>query len=321
MPGPEKCKISCGRTAGSKTIPSKHWLHANDRNWPQSNCSVDLWIELLHYWGYDPVAAMAFTLTLDYEGDQFTFFKIPSGDLETLYGTKLLELSIYDDLEKHVLQQVRRGNVVLVESDGFYLPDTTGISYKSRHTKTTIGINAIDPEAGELTYFHNDVFGTLRGDDYAHVMYKTDRPVLFPYVEFVKQTGMVPASQQALKTIASGFLNRSVEQLIRTRLHPIAGFRGAFEGHVQQLSNATFHEFAFNHFRMLGSNFEFLGSFLSWLDLHSSAEHCVIIAEQAKALQFKTARMVARQRFDPCTDVFDRMELAYDSIVKSVRGN
>ena len=58
-----------------------HPLHATERSWTETNCYVDVWIEVLHALGLDPVAASAFTLSCDFEGDQWTFFKYPPEDL------------------------------------------------------------------------------------------------------------------------------------------------------------------------------------------------------------------------------------------------
>ena len=38
---------------------------------------MDLWIELLQGWRLEPRAALPFTVTQDFEGDHFTFFKYP----------------------------------------------------------------------------------------------------------------------------------------------------------------------------------------------------------------------------------------------------
>jgi hypothetical protein len=40
--------------------------------WSHANRHIDLWIELLHGWELEPIAALPFTVTLDFEGDQFT---------------------------------------------------------------------------------------------------------------------------------------------------------------------------------------------------------------------------------------------------------
>ena len=71
---------------------------AADRAWPESNCYVDLWIELLHAAGAEPLAALRFTLAVDVEGDQWTFFKFPLADLEALYGVSVFELNVWRPL-------------------------------------------------------------------------------------------------------------------------------------------------------------------------------------------------------------------------------
>lgn len=45
-------------------------LHHGDSVWVEKNCYVDLWIELVHALGLDPVALMPFTVAIDFEGDQ-----------------------------------------------------------------------------------------------------------------------------------------------------------------------------------------------------------------------------------------------------------
>ena len=58
----------------------RHALHRGDRAWPETNCFADLWIEVLHTFGHEPLAALGCTLDLDFEGDQFTFFAAARAD-------------------------------------------------------------------------------------------------------------------------------------------------------------------------------------------------------------------------------------------------
>src|SRR5207253_8592962 len=76
----------------------RHAIHGENRVWAETNCYVDVWVELLHAWGFDPVAALSFTLAIDFEGDQWTFFKYPLGDLYQLYGLDVQELAIWRPL-------------------------------------------------------------------------------------------------------------------------------------------------------------------------------------------------------------------------------
>src|SRR5437764_1654107 len=45
---------------------ARHALHDETRDWPETNCYVDLWIELLAARGFAPEAALGFTLTQDF---------------------------------------------------------------------------------------------------------------------------------------------------------------------------------------------------------------------------------------------------------------
>ncbi|MDE1184679.1 DUF1839 family protein [Paraburkholderia sp.] len=300
-----------------------HPLHQGERVWQETNCYVDLWIELLHGFGLEPRAALGFTVTQDFEGDQFTFFKFPLEDLDRLYGTQVQELAIYDSLEDRVLAQTRRGHTVLVEVDGFYLPDTRATSYRREHPKTTVGIDFIDPAGHRIGYFHNTGYYTLEGDDYDGVFRKlpqfADQPdLLFPYVEFAKQAR--PALEGAALAEASADL--LCEHLSRRPLHnPISAWRAAFPEHLEMLlerGEAYFHPYSFNLMRQLGSNFEFLSKYLLWLtdqgfDMPASIPAAAqSIAAEAMVMQFRVVRAIARRRRDLCDDCFDVLESAYE---------
>src|SRR5947209_13971124 len=146
---------------------TRHPIHGPDRDWAETNCYVDVWVELLHAWGFDPVAALAFTLAVDFEGDQWTFFKFPAEDLDQLYGLDVQELAVWRPLVLHVEEQVARGRPVLVELDSFHLPDTAGTAYQREHVKSTVAITGIDVAGHELGYFHGQGYYHLRGEDFA----------------------------------------------------------------------------------------------------------------------------------------------------------
>src|SRR4029079_1878071 len=95
--GPATCGTSSGRRVADVTglaeldpatyVP--HRLHGADRLFAETNCYVDVWIELLHAHGLEPAAMLAFCAAIDWEGDQWTFFKPPHADLEALYGVEI----------------------------------------------------------------------------------------------------------------------------------------------------------------------------------------------------------------------------------------
>src|SRR5262249_34064913 len=150
-------------------------VHGDGRVWAETNCYVDIWIELLHALGHEPAAALAFTFAIDFEGDQWTFFKFPLGDLFDLYGVDTQELVVWRPLAEHVAEQVEQGRPVLVELDSFFLPDTAGSAYRTAHVKSTVAVMAIDLERATLGYFHGQGYHQLDGDDFAAALRVHDR--------------------------------------------------------------------------------------------------------------------------------------------------
>ncbi|RRH89565.1 DUF1839 family protein [Mesorhizobium tamadayense] len=302
-----------------------HWLHDPKRRWPQTNCYVDLLIEVLHATGQDPVAALGFTVALDFEVDQFTFFKFPTADLQRLAGLDIQELAIFDRLETHVLAQVELGRLPLVEVDAFCLPDTKGITYRSGHSKTTVGIDALDPEGRQMRYFHNDGYFALEGEDYDGIFGQWDDVSpgglpLFPYAEFVKFDATLPA-RDAVGT-AAALLAHHLKR--RPKRNPLGAYAAVFGRHAEALATRSpdyFHTYAFNTLRQVGANFELLGSHLEWLGLHGetclaeAAQAAGDIADGAKVMQFKLARAMARQRFEGLAEAIAPMAQAYETVM------
>ncbi|MBY6241937.1 DUF1839 family protein [Methylosinus sp. Sm6] len=300
----------------------RHALHHPERDWPQTNCYVDLWVELLASRGLDPSAMLGFTVAQDFEGDQFTFFKPRIADLERLYGVRLEELSLYDRLDSQIELQVSRGRVVLVEVDGHYLPDTRGVTYRIDHSKTTIGVEAIDLRARRIDYFHNDGYFSLDGEDFDAIFgpegAERDPAALFPYAEFVRFDRAQPRDD--LREIAEGLL---VEHFARRPAkNPLRAFAAALPALWEALlarPPCFFHSLAFNSFRQVGANFGLLGSHLEWLRPNGAfiaeSAACERLSSGAKALQFQAARASARKRALEASPALDEMALAYDMLV------
>ena len=299
-----------------------HSLHHTGRAWPETNCYVDLWIEVIASLGQEPEAMLGFTVTQDFEGDQFTFFKVPLEDLEILYGIVVGELAIYDRVENHARVQRDRGRLVLVEVDGCYLPDTRGVSYREKHTKTTIGINALDVPGRSMEYFHNAGLFRLEGEDFDLLFNRTpaqreNSDLLFPYAEFAKFPAVrgQPVDRGSVERLLARHLSR------RPRQNPVAAFRAAFPSHVEHLARQPldgFHDYAFNTLRQLGANFELLRSHLHWLD-GSRFERGIVaagrIADGAKTAQFQLARAVSRGRPDALGAILGELAEAYDALM------
>src|SRR5258708_4942159 len=160
-----------------------HDLHRSERAWTESNCYIDVWVEVLHALDLDPCACLPHVVPVDFDGDQWTFFKPSHDDLWALYGLDVHELNVWKPLVRCTEEQLVAGHVVLSEVDAFYLPDTAGTDYRTQHTKTTIGIQHLDVEGRVLRYFHNSGYYQLEGADFVGLL-RIDAPPDPTYMPF-----------------------------------------------------------------------------------------------------------------------------------------
>ena len=315
--------VSQETVAATKFVP--HRLHDPARCWPETNCYVDLWIELLASLDMTPEAAFGFAVTQDLDVDQFSFSKIPLIDLEVLYGLKVRELSIYRSLEQHAMLHLNRGNIFLTEVDAFYLPDTRATTYRRGHSKTTIAVDVMDREARSCSYLHNATRDQVMDEDYLGVFQLTHQSerrddVLPPYVEVVERPS---------HALTISHLRDKARLLLRQHLsnrpsrNPFSAWRDTFGQHLEELllKPHMFHDYAFHFPRLAGSNFELLASHIEWL-APTQLGHAVLaghrIAQTTKVLQFKLARNVARGRLDLSDDCFDALEADYEIMIDGI---
>ncbi|WP_150525341.1 DUF1839 family protein [Roseibium sediminis] len=305
----------------------RHALHSAERDWPETNCYLDVWIELLNAMGLPPEACLGSMITQDFEGDQFTFFKVPLEDLETLFGIRVTELAIYDRVEVHVLEQLARGRLSLVEVDSFFLPDTQGFGYRQFHGKTTISVNRLDLDARRMDYFHGLSHYRVEGDDVDGIFQRGDhaRDLPFmPYTEFVKLPETFPETGQiadrALHLLHHHMARRPAE-------NPIKAFAAVLPHQVSQLLDKpfeAFHLYAFNTLRQLGANFELFATHLEWLGAHGAgefgqaAEHARQISKTCKTAQFQLARAVTRKKTDKLEILLESAVEAWDNLVQTL---
>jgi hypothetical protein len=300
-----------------------HPLHCAERVWPESNCYIDLWLEVLHAAGLQPIAALPVALTIDVEGDQWTFFKFAIADLDALYGVEVIELNVWRSLVTQIAEQVALGRVVIVELDAFYLPDTAGTSYRTEHVKTSIGIQAMDAHARRLGYFHNAGYFELSGEDFIGVFRLEGRLAdpehLPPYVEVAKIGRRAALTDRALTDASIALLRTYLAR--RPVENPFRRYAARFPGDVEWLSReplSVFHNYAFATLRQCGAAFELSGAYLRWLQtvgecgLESAAEACMRIASTAKALQFKIARAVNTRKPLDADSMLESMAGAWD---------
>ncbi|MDP1798849.1 MAG: DUF1839 family protein [Planctomycetaceae bacterium] len=306
----------------------RHLIHTQDRTWAETNCYVDVWIELLHAWGFEPLAAMPFTIGIDFEGDQWTFFKFSLGDLRDLYGLDVQELAIWQPLAGHVEEQIRRGRPVLVELDSYYLPDTAGTAYRIQHQKSTVAVVAIDVPERRLGYFHGQGYYELAGDDFTNVFRMTDLPEsthLPPYVEFVKRRSGKQLTGTALVEASVGILRRQLQAL--PAFNPFVAFKSPFAADLDWLVDrpiGDFHAYSFATLRQFGSCYELAATYLKWLQardvtgLEAPVAGLTTLSTGAKSLQFNLARAVARKK--PLNlSVIDEMAAEWDSTMTALK--
>ncbi len=305
-----------------------HALHQGERAWAETNCYVDLWIEVLHANGMEPLACMPFTVEIDFEGDQWTFFKFPLSDILTLYGIDVIECNIWHAMLAHVKAQVDLGRPFIVEMDAFYLPDTAGTSYKAEHVKTSIAIQSIDIEEQRLGYFHNAGYFELSGEDFAGIFRQTtplkDPNILQPYVEVAKLEQKKPLEGAALVDASVALLRSHLAR--RPKANPFTRYKDRFAKDVDWLKAeglALFHAYAFATLRQFGACFEVSAAYLRWLEKNGqagftdAATHFARISELAKSLQFQLARSV-RSKKPIDLAAIDEMAAAWSAAMTSL---
>lgn len=300
-----------------------HDLHRTERVWLETNCYVDLWIELLHTMRLDPIACMAFTLTMDFECDQWTFFKQPAADLYNLYGVDVQELTIWRPVIDHIAEQVGNGRIPLVEVDSFHLPDTTGVAYGVEHTKTTIGIETIDLAGRRMGYFHNSGYFELSGTDFDG-LFRDDGVSLAPYTEIAKLDRLVHRNETDLGALSLELTRHHLGRI--PCVNPVTKYRTRFAADMTWLAGEempVFYKYAFATLRQCGACAEMASTFLTWLSTHGgdptpAVDDFAAMASAAKAIQFKIARMMATKKPADVTLLLGQMEASWDRAISEL---
>jgi hypothetical protein len=288
---------------------SRSVLHAESCTWLEKNCYVDIWIEVLHALGVEPRAVLPFTVAIDFEGDQWTFFKPPHSELFDLYGVDVQELNVWKPLVEHAVEHLAAGRLISTESDAFWLPDTSGTDYRRQHTKSTIVLADIDVDARKLGYFHNAGYFMLEGEDFARTFrldMETDPAFMPLFAETVRFDRLVRRPPAELVDMSRTLWRRHLARLPAN--NPVPRFEKRFTdelGLIQQRGLAFYHAWAFATTRQLGAAFELAGSNLRWMrelgqpGLDDSIAAFDVIASNSKSFILKGARAVnSRKPFD-----------------------
>ncbi|HXU00544.1 MAG TPA: DUF1839 family protein [Polyangia bacterium] len=296
----------------------RHTLHADDRVWVEKNCYIDVWIELVHALGCEPMAVMPFVLAIDFEGDQWTFFKPPHDELRRLYGLDVQELNVWRPLLDHALEHLPAGKVISTEADAFWLPDTQGTDYRRQHTKTTIILNRLDVAGKRLQYFHNASYHALEGEDFDRTFRvgAPADPTFMPlFAEIVRTKQVARLSGDQLRALSREIL--AVHLARRPADNPVRRFAARFARDLPALTEqglATYHAWAFGTIRQLGAAFELATLYTRWLGdgaVEAAAPHFEAISSVAKVFILKAARAVNAKRALDAEPMFAEMAEAW----------
>jgi hypothetical protein len=290
------------RSLSGKHPPTyeRHLLHATSRTYTETNCYADIIIELLHACGYEPLAAFGQVIRLDFEGDQWTFFKPPPEDLERLFGIDIHEMQPYRPIPVQIAEQIELGRTIIVELDSWFLPDTASTTYRSEHVKTSVAADAIDVQGEVLRYFHSAGLFELSGEDFRGI-FRADGhapDVLPPYAELVRFDAGHRLGNEELLVASRELLGRHLAH--RPADNPFQRFGTQLTRALPELSEQgpdAYHAYAFATVRMAGSAFEALATYADWLSGGQTAasEPMREIVDACKAMSFRLAR---RRAFD-----------------------
>lgn len=303
-------------------------LHSENRMWVEKNCYVDVWIELIHSLGLEPRAALPFVLAIDFEGDQWTFFKPSHSDLWDLYGIDVQELNIWRPVIDHLREHIGSGKLISTEVDAYWLPDTQGTDYQTSHTKTTIIIDDLDESNGTLGYFHNAGYHRLGGEDYRRIL-RSDpdsKGSQLPfYAEIIRIDRLRRHSDDHLRELSLAAARRHFAR--RPNGNPVALFQQRLQSDIPELKArglSNFHLWAFANIRQFGAAAELASLYTAWLctstdaPLHRASIDLSEASATAKTLMLKLARVAHTGKIPDVAEIFSNLARSWASALEQM---
>lgn len=300
----------------------RHVLHGDGMVWVEKNCYIDVFIELLHALGLEPLAMLGATAEIDFEGDNVTFFKPWHNELRALYGVDVNELNVWRPLLDHAVEHLGAGRFLSTEADSYNLPDTDGTDYHRNHVKTTIILADLDADSRRAGYFHNAAYHELGGEDFDR-LFRRDAAatVALPlFAETVRVDRLVQHAPGELARLARELLAFHVSR--RPRTNPMEQFRRRFERELPDLQSRGlnhYHAWAFAIVRQTGASLELLAWHLRWLAVQLGEGPLEVAAagferssRAAKTFILKAARAVNTGRPLDAATLFDEMAAGWD---------
>jgi len=308
----------------------RHPLHAEPMVWVEKNCYIDVWIELLHALRLDPLPALAFTLAIDFEGDQWTFFKPSHQELWQLYGIDVQELNVWRPLVDQAVEHLAQGKLISTEADAYWLPDTAGTDYRAAHTKSTIILNDIDVDARRLGYFHNASYYALEGEDFVR-LFRLDAPpdpTFMPlFAEQVRIDRLLRRTEADLARLSMQMLASTVQRL--PAANPVEAFSERLLSEFRAMPGKGlnyYHAWAFANTRQLGAAFELGGQFLAWMQRHGMAnvqaavDAATRLSAACKTLILRGARSANTGKTQGVDELLRSMAADWQAVTDGLRG-
>jgi Domain of unknown function (DUF1839) len=303
-----------------------HAWHAGERVWSATNSHLDVWIELLHTLDLDPAPVLLPTLCADFEGDQWTQCRIVPSDLWACYGIAVDDLFVWRPLLAHFVEQLDRGNAVLVEVDAFHLPDMAGSSYQREHLKTLIAVTGYDRNLHRLRYLHGAAGGDVAGEDLdALITAGIGSAQLAPFTQLVKLDRMAPRT-----TAERGILGVALARLHATRLpvrNPVRAFADALRSHGAWLSGGDseqYQRWAYATLQQCGAAFELGADVCAWLAQHNepvgdAVAPLRLVSRSARVLHQRLVRVSQSGRMPDVSQTMEDMASAWDVAMAVIR--
>jgi hypothetical protein len=307
---------------------SRSVVHAESCVWVEKNCYVDIWIEVLHALRLEPRAVLPFVAAIDFEGDQWTFFKPPHEELRALYGIDVQEMNAWRPLLEHAAEHLAAGKLISTEADAFWMPDTSGTDYRRQHTKSTIVLNDLDIGRQRLGYFHNAGYYVLEGEDFVRT-FRVDAPpdpTFMPlFAELVRIDRVIRRPSAELVAMSRELWHRHLQR--RPATNPVRRFQARFESDLpgmQEKGLAYYHAWAFGTVRQLGAAFELAALNLQWLaaagvtGLEPATTAFTQISTNSKTFILKGARATNNRRSFDGAALFDELANSWELGLRAV---
>lgn len=303
-----------------------HTIHQGVRVWSTTNSQLDVWIELMGVLELEPTPILIQSLCADFEGDQWSQTRVSPTDLWACYGIAVEELFVWRPLLAHFVEQLDRGNAVLVEVDAFHLPDMVGSSYQREHLKTQIAVTGYDRHAHRLRYLHGAIGADVGGDDLdALITAGIGSAQLAPSAQIVKLDRIAPRTAEERAT-----LGIALARFHATRIpanNPVRAFGQALRSHGAWLAGGDadhYQRWAFATLQQCGASFEIGADVCAWLaqcgePVEDAVAPLRLVSQCARTLHQRLVRVSQSGRMPDVSPIVEEMAKGWDDAMAVIK--